>query len=101
MSALTLGTIPSNINTYERLVFWGMQCLQSIANGEEVIVNQNQPVQPIANAQIARTADGKIRAICVAYLPIDVDELNSSTEKTWMAAVDISTATPHALLLTN
>ena len=101
MSALVLSSIPSNINSYERLLMWCTQCLQSTSNGEEVTVNQNQPNQPIANAQIARTADGVDRCICVVYLPVDMDELNSATEKTWMAAMDISLATPHANLLTN
>jgi hypothetical protein len=49
--------------------------------------------------QVAVTADGEDRFIISAYLPIDLAGLNSGTEKTWMAANDVSTAAPHANLL--
>lgn len=101
MTALTLANIPSNINTYERLAFWVAQCLQSSAGSQEVLVTQNSEPQPVAYAQLGRTADGQDRAICVLYIPIDRAELNSDTEKTWMAATDISSATPHTNLLSN
>lgn len=56
---------------------------------------------PLAQVQIAKTADNIDRAICVVYLPVDYAALNSSTAKTWMAAQDISAATPHSNLLSN
>ena len=80
---------------------WAAQCCQSIANGEQVQAVTNQPVQPLANVQIGVTADNVNRAIVVVYLPIDVDALNSGTEKTWMAAEDINSAAPHTNLLSN
>lgn len=101
MTALTLANIPSSINTYERLAMWVSQCLQSTANGEEVNVTQNTPTQPVANCQIGVTADGRERAICVLYLPIDYEALNAPSAKTWMAATDISAAAPHTNLLSN
>lgn len=101
MSALDLADIPSSINTYERLAVWAVQCLQSIANGEEVNVVANATSVPIAQCQVAVTADNADRFILTAYVPVDRDALNSSTAKTWMAAEDISTAAPHANLLSN
>ena len=101
MAALTLGTIPSNINTYERLAVWALQCCQSIANGEEVNVVAGQASLPIAQCQVAVTADNTDRFVLTAYVPLDRDELNSGTEKTWMAAKDISLAAPHNNLLSN
>lgn len=101
MAALDLATIPSNINTYERLLFWATQCLQSLANGEEVNAVQGEAQVPLAQAQIAKTADNVDRAICVVYLPIDYDALNDPDEKTWMAAKDVSLATPNTNLLSN
>jgi hypothetical protein len=101
MSALSLSSIPSSINTYERLLMWAGQCCQSIANGEEVNAISGTESVPLANVQIAKTADNRDRAVVVVYLPLDYDALNSGSEKTWMAALDISAAAPHTNLLSN
>ena len=101
MAALTLADIPSNINTFERLAVWALQCLQSSANGEEVNVVAGASSAPIAQCQVAVTADNQDRFILTAYLPMDRDALNSGTEKTWMAAKDVSLARPHSNLLSN
>lgn len=101
MASLDLDDIPSNINTYERLAVWAIQCLQSIANGEEVNVVAGVASVPMAQAQISTTADNVNRWILTAYVPLDLGELNDSTEKTWMSALDISNAAPHTNLLSN
>lgn len=101
MAALTLSSIPSSINTYERLAVWAIQCLQSIANGEEVNVVQNEPPAQVAQCQVSVTADGRDRFILAAYVPLDRNALNSPTAKTWMAASDIAATAPHTNLLSN
>ena len=101
VSALNLANIPSSINTYERLAVWAIQCLQSIANGEEVNVIQNEPPARVAQCQVSVTADGRDRFILAAYVPLDYSQLNSGTAKTWMAASDVGTSAPHANLLSN
>lgn len=101
VSALTLANIPSNINTYERLAVWAVQCCQSIANGQEANVVAGQESVPTAQCQVAVTADNVDRFILTAYIPVDRDALNSGSEKTWMAAQDIATAAPHSNLLSN
>lgn len=101
MAALDLGDIPSNINTYERLAVWAVQCLQSSANGEEVNVVAGSSSVPIAQCQVAVTADNADRFVLTAYVPLDRDALNSATQKTWMAATDVSNAAPHSNLLSN
>ena len=101
MAALTLANIPSSINTYERLAVWAIQCLQSSSNGEEVNIVAGATSQPIAQCQVAVTADNRIRFILTAYVPLDFSALNSATAKTWMAAQDIATAQPHTNLLSN
>jgi hypothetical protein len=101
MAALTLSAIPSSINTYERLAVWALQCCQSIANGEEVNVVSGASSVPTAQCQVAVTADNQDRFILTAYIKVDRDALNSSTEKTWMAAMDIASAAPHTNLLSN
>lgn len=101
MSALTLGNIPSNINTYERLLVWAAQCCQSIGNGQEVNVVVNAASVPTAQVQVAVTADNTDRFIVTAYVPMDRDALNAGDNKTWMAALDIAASAPHENLLSN
>lgn len=101
MTALTLSSIPSGINTYERLAMWACQCLQSTANGIEVNAVDGAGSVPLAQVSITKTADNEDRAILLVYLPVDYTALNSQTQKTWMAAKDISAAAPHANLLSN
>jgi len=101
MTAITLSAIPSSINTYERLAVWVLQCLQNISNGDTVNVIQGDGNIPEAQVQLATTADGVYRFILTAYIPVDAAALNSSTAKTWMAANDISSSTPHVNLLSN
>jgi hypothetical protein len=101
MAALTLASIPSSINSYERLAVWAIQCCQSIGNGQEVNVVAGQESVPTAQCQIAVTADNIDRFILTAYIPLDLSAVNSSTAKTWMAAKDIATAAPHSNMLSN
>ena len=101
MAALNLSNIPSNINTYERLLVWAAQCLQSVANGEEVNVVVNEPAQQTCEVRIAVTADGRDRFIVAAYVPMNRNALNDPAQKTWMAALDVANTAPHANLLTN
>jgi hypothetical protein len=101
MTALNLASIPSSINSYERLLVWAMQTVQNIANGEEVNVTSGTTSQPIAQVQVGFTADGVYRFILSGYIPCDEAELNAATAKTWMAAQDISNAAPHSNFLTN
>ena len=101
MSGLNPANIPSGINSYERLAVWAIQCLQNIGNGMEVNVQRDAQAAPIANASLVTTADGVYRWMITAYIPCDQNAINSATEKTWMAAKDISSAPPHANFLTN
>jgi hypothetical protein len=101
MAALDLSTIPSNINSYERLLMWSAQCCQSIANGLQVNAVTGEAQVPLAQVQIAKTADNADRAIVVVYLPVDYEALNDPANKTWMAAQDIGEAGPHSNLLSN
>jgi hypothetical protein len=101
VAALTLSSIPSSINTYERLAVWAIQCCQSIGNGQEANVVAGAESVPTAQCQVAVTADNIDRFVLTAYVPLDRDALNSATAKTWMAAKDIATAAPHTNLLSN
>jgi hypothetical protein len=101
VAALTLSTIPSNINTYERLLIWAAQCCQSIANGQQVNAVEGIGSVPLAQVQVAVTADNADRFVVSAYIPMNRNNLNSPSEKTWMAASDIAATAPHSNLLSN
>jgi hypothetical protein len=101
MAALDLTDIPSNINTFERLLSWAAMCVQSLGNGAEVNVVTNAESLPLCQVSVNVTADGVDRFVVQAYLPIDRDALNDPDEKTWMAAQDVATAQPHVNLLSN
>jgi hypothetical protein len=101
VAALSLAAIPSNINTYERLLIWAAQCCQSIANGQQVNAVEGVGSVPLAQVQVAVTADNADRFVVSAYIPMDRNQLNSPDEKTWMAAKDIAATAPHSNLLSN
>jgi hypothetical protein len=101
MTALSLGSIPSAINSYERLAFWVAQVLQDTTNGATVNVIPNEGSIPRCQVQLSKVADGTDTAIISLYVPIDFDALNSTTAKTWMAANDVSSATPNSVYLSN
>lgn len=101
MTALTLSSIPTAINSYERLMFWLAQALQDIANGASVNVIQNEGNVPRVQVQLAKVADGTDTAIVSAYLPINFDGLNDPDNKSWMSALDIATAAPNSVYLSN
>lgn len=101
MAAFTPGTVPSHINTYERLAVWAAQVIQDISGPQEVRVVENEPAYPRASVSVSKTADGRAHFICSLFVPCNEAELNSPTEKTWMAAEDINTTAPHVNLLDN
>jgi hypothetical protein len=101
LTALALSSNPSSINTYERLAFWVAQVLQDTTNGLALNVIQNEGNVPRAQVQLSKVADGTDTAIISLYIPVDWDALNSTTQKTWMAALDIVSAAPNAIYLSN
>jgi hypothetical protein len=101
VAALNPSEIPSHINTYERLLVFAAQAMANIANGESVNVEQGRQEQRLASCVLGTTADGVDRFVVSAYLPVNMAELNAPDEKTWMAALDVSTARPHVNFLSN
>lgn len=67
----------------------------------EVNVISGDASAPMVQVQVAKTADNVDRFVVSAYVPVDYDELNSSSAKTWMAAIDISSAAPNSVYLSN
>jgi len=101
MAALTLSNIPSHINSFERLLVFAAQAVQSAANGATVSAVPGQGAQPECQVQIAVIADNTDRFVISAFIPLDRNALNSSTEKTWMAANDVTQSAPNAVFGSN
>jgi ABC-type xylose transport system permease subunit len=101
MTALNLASIPSAINTIEALLVWCGMFLQSTTNGLQVNAVAGEAQVPAAGVTIGKIADNTDRAVVLAYVPIDINQLNSPTQKAWMAARDLSNAAPHSNLLSN
>lgn len=101
MSALTLSAIPSHINTYERLLVWAAQAIQSAANGVTINAIPGAGSQPVCQVQVVVAADNTDRFVVSAFIPLDRDALNDPGEKTWMAAEDVTTAAPNTVFGSN
>jgi hypothetical protein len=101
MTALTLSSIPSRINTVERLAVWCAQVLQSSANGVTVNVVANAGQRPRAAANLAVLADNEANWYLELYIPCELNELNNPAEKTWMSAQQITTAAANTNFLSN
>lgn len=101
MATLALNTIPSNINSYERLLVWAAQAIQSSANGQTISAVDGAGSQPTCQVQVAVAADNTNRFVVSAFIPLVLADLNSSSQKTWMAAADVSASAPHANFGTN
>jgi hypothetical protein len=101
MTALNLASIPPGINTYERLAAWVIMVLSNTANGDQVLVVEGQGQVPKAQCQFTVRADNVSGFILSAYIPATQADINNPNQKAWMAAQDISNATPHTNFLSD
>lgn len=95
MTAFALASIPSDINTLERLLVFAAQALASAANGKTVNVATGEAQQPYCSVNTAVLANDKYHWIVSAYLEFDIGDLNDPDSKTWMSAKDVTLSTPH------
>ena len=101
VTAFSVSAIPSGINSLERLLAWTAQTLASCSNGQRVNVIENEPAQRRISCDINATADNVPSYIIAAYIPVDLNGLADPALKPWMAAKDITTASPHINFTTN
>jgi hypothetical protein len=95
MASLTLSNIPSHVNTFERLLVFAAMAIQSSANGKTVSVRAGEGPTPECQVQIGVGADNVARFAVSAYIPVDMNAINDPSEKTWMAAQEVSASAPH------
>jgi hypothetical protein len=101
MTAFAVSAIPSSINSLERLIVWCGQAMQNAQNGQTVNVVAGEQQQPYASVSTSVLANGDTHFIVNAYVPFDLNDLNSPTQKTWMAAKDVVSAQPATNFLAN
>lgn len=101
MTALALSSIPSDINSYERLLTWCAQAMSSAANGKTVNVFNGEAQQPQVSVSFSTLADDQTYYAVTAYVRADWADVSSPSNKPWMAAKDVVTANPHANFLGN
>ena len=102
MTAISLSSIPSAINTAERLLVYAAMLVENISNDAvKVNVQQGQPAQPVCGVSVQTTADGVKRFVIASYIPIDPVVFAGTTAKRWMAANDISLASAHTVFSSN
>jgi hypothetical protein len=101
MTALALSSIPPAINTVERLIAWAGMTLQNVNLTKTINVTADTAAVPQAQVQYAVFPNGVPHFAVTVYVPVDDAAVNSPTQKVWMAANEISTATPHINFLSN
>lgn len=101
MSAFVPANLPSNVNTVERLLVWAAQALTTAANGATISAVQGNGPTPTVQVQLGTTADNVSRFVITAYVPVSLVDLNNPSQKTWMAAQDVTTTAINSVYTTN
>lgn len=97
MTAINIATdIPSNINTLEKLVAWGVLGLARCNPGLKILENPNADPERAAQAVLIKADDGSYRLVLRASIKV-IDGYAESTQKFWFNCQELSeTALPAA-----
>ncbi len=95
MTALALSAIPSGINSYERLLVYAAMAMASAANGKTINVFNGEAQQPQVSVSFSTLADDKTYYVVTAYVRANMADIADPSEKPWMAAQDVVSASPH------
>jgi hypothetical protein len=101
MTALALSAIPSNINSYERLLVWCAQAMSSAANGKTINVFNGEAQQPQVSVSFSTLADDQTYYVATAYVRANLADIANPDQKPWMAAQDVVSASPHVNFVGN
>lgn len=87
MAALVIGTdIPSNINTLEELIAWGVLTGQFIFGQQQYQEINGGLLERVIDASVVRTADNKVRLIFRGAIELNPDYVTATT-KLWFYAL--------------
>lgn len=90
MSAITLATsIPTNINTLERLHIWSGYAL-AFVNPTLGVLETPDRAEKAAQVAVFQAADNTYRVLIRACLPVDAAFMADSSKKMWMFGQEIS-----------
>lgn len=101
MALLTRTEIPGAINSIERLFVWAAQCLSFLTSSQTRNVYFNEEPVRTVQVNLIRGVDGSPYFQVMAHVRYDELAINSATAKTWMAALDETSATLPASLKTD
>lgn len=90
MTTITLATsIPTNINTLERLHLWSGYAL-AFVNPTLGVLETPDRAEKVAQAAVFQAADNTYRVLLRACLPIDAAFMNDASKKMWMFGQEVS-----------
>lgn len=93
MTAIVLASsIPSNINTLERIHAWSAHALASV-NPSLGVLETSDRAEKVAQAAIFQAADNTYRVLSRACIPSAAAYMNDRTVKIWMHAQEVSNVT--------
>jgi len=94
MTTITLASsIPSSINTLERLHVWSGYAL-AFVNPTLGVLETPDRAEKVAQAAIFQAADDTYRVLVRACIPIDKAFMNDRSIKVWMNALELSNVCP-------
>lgn len=90
MSGIVIeNSIPSNVNTLERLHLWSGFAL-AFVNPTLMVLETPDRAEKCAQAAIFQAADNTYRALIRTCLPLDSTFMTDRTKKAWMFANELS-----------
>jgi len=92
--------IPSDINTWERLIGWAMSVGFNLMGNLQIPIFPNEPMsqQAVVNTIVAQ--DGRKYWQCICYLPYNYETMNGPA-KPWMSINNVTEAQPHENFTSN
>lgn len=101
VAALTLSSIPSGIDTIEKLFVWSAMSLASASNGLQVNAVPDEGQVRAISVSTGVDASNTDRFFVGGYIPYNPSILADGSQKPWQAALAITTSAPHSNFMGN
>lgn len=93
MTTITIASsIPSNINTLEKLTAWSILASNALAGGLEVLETAGEAPISVAIASISQAADDTYRLSARLSLRLNANYMSDRSQKLWQFAEEWSSA---------
>ena len=90
---LSLSQIPSNIDTVEKLVAWGLMLLENQIGTMQVKEDANSLPSNVVQVQITRVADDTVRLMGRISLPLAETYATNNSVKFWQHITPLTNTT--------